>query len=190
MSRIWQRSRSTPLADHRIFRVREDVCRSPRTGRSHTFYLLEARDWVNIIPITEDGQVVCIRQWRPGTNRVELEIPGGVIDEGESPADAASREMQEETGYTSRRLVRLGSMAPNPAILENRCHFFLAPDARPELAQSLDNGEDIEVNLVAVGDIPRLIQEGAISHGITIAAFFFYDMYRNAGNHGTRGQSI
>ena len=100
--KAWQRLRSQIVYSCRIFSLREDHKRSPRTGRGHDFYVLEAGDWVNIIPLTADEQVVLIRQYRHGVEAMTLEIPGGMVDaEDPSPLHAARREMQEETGYDS-----------------------------------------------------------------------------------------
>ena len=89
----WPRLESEELSDYRVFRVRRDRRRSPRTGESHDFYVLEMPEWINILAVTPEGGVVLIHQYRHGTARVSLEIPGGVIDPGDaSPAEAARRE--------------------------------------------------------------------------------------------------
>jgi len=96
---LWRRGRSEQVADCRVFNVRRDFSADPRDGRVHDFYVIEAPDWINVIPLTDDGRVVLIEQYRHGTGEVSLEIPGGMVDEGESPQDAAARELLEETGY-------------------------------------------------------------------------------------------
>src|SRR5271165_7534064 len=100
MIRPWKTVRSTPAGDFRIFKVRSDTCVNPRTGKEHDFYVLDAVNWVNVIAVTPDQQLVMVEQYRPGSNTVELEIPGGMMDVDETdPVKTAVRELREETGY-------------------------------------------------------------------------------------------
>ncbi len=156
----------------RIFGLRVDRAVSPRTGKAHDFYVLESGSWVNVIPITPAQEVVLIRQYRHGTREVTLEIPGGIVEPGDSPQEAARRELQEETGYEADEMVDLGFVHPNPAFLDNRCYTFIAKDARSAGAQTLDEKEDIEVLLKPLAEIPGLIREGAITHSLVVAAFY------------------
>ena len=178
MDRNWKCIESKSHGEYRIFQLREDICVSPRTGQPHSFFVLDSRDWVNVVPVTSDGQLVCIRQWRPGTRKLELEIPGGIVDPNESPEVAAARELREETGYSATTLIPLGSMAPNPAILNNRCYFFAAFDVRPTHTQALDEGEAITVSLVEVEDVPQLIREGMIQNGVIVAALSYFMLHQ------------
>ena len=177
MIRSWDRLGSRNCGDFAIFRVREDRARSPRTGRTHPFYVVESADWVNCLPVTEDGRLVCIRQYRHGSRRVELEMPGGLVDEGEDPRAAAEREMREETGFVAKALVHLGTMRPNPAIQSNTCHFYMARHATRQHGQHLDSAEDIEVVLLKLADVPKLVSAGEIRHGISLVGLFYLDLY-------------
>ncbi len=161
------------VRDQKIFRVLEHTARNPRTGEERDFTVLEASEWINVVALTEDDQVVLVRQFRHGTARVTLEVPGGLVDPGERPAAAAARELREETGYESDRWFELGSVEPNPAFLDNRLYAFLALDARETTAPMLDGGEDIEVLRLPLAAIPERIGSGEIAHSLVICAFFF-----------------
>ena len=103
MSRVWRRlSREEPI-DYKIFGVRRERYESPRTGQALNATIVEAPDWVNVIALTPEKQCVLVRQYRFGTERVALEIPGGMIEPDESPLLAAERELREETGYDAQR---------------------------------------------------------------------------------------
>ena len=177
MIRRWEHLSQEHRGDFAVFAVREDRSRSPRTGLVHPFYVIESANWVNCLPITNDGKLVCIRQYRHGSRTVALEIPGGLIDEGEAPATAALRELREETGYTAQEIVHLGTMRPNPAIMNNMCHFYLGRQASRCHDQQLDVAEDIEVVLIDLDDIPRLIATGDLDHGISLAGLYYLDLH-------------
>ena len=174
----WPRLESEELSDYRVFRVRRDRRRSPRTGESHDFYVLEMPEWINILAVTPEGGVVLIHQYRHGTARVSLEIPGGVIDPGDaSPAEAARRELLEETGYVAQQFIPLGKVSANPAIQTNECHTYLALGARPSGDQRLEAGEDIAVEVIDLDDIPALVDSGRIDHALVVAALYWLDLY-------------
>jgi len=147
--------------------------RSPNGSYEDDFYYLSSRNWVNIIPITEAGEVIMIRQFRHGIQAQTLEVPGGVVDADDEPSlDAARRELEEETGYTSDQIEPLGFVSPNPAILNNRCYAFVALNARLKGEQNLDPAEDIGVELIPLSEIPKMILEEKIIHSLIICAFF------------------
>lgn len=179
----WKRVESEHQGSYKVFQVRQDRSRSPRSGEEHNFYVIEASDWVNIIPVTPEGQLVFIKQYRHGTAEVTLEVPGGMVDDGETAAEAARREMREETGYDTEQIVYLGGIAPNPAIQNNVCHSYLALDARPDGPLRLDGTEDIEVVLIDPADVPRLIVAGQVNHALVVVAFYLYEQY----GKGVRG---
>ncbi|RPI79887.1 MAG: NUDIX hydrolase [Desulfobacteraceae bacterium] len=155
-----------------IFDLRVDRAQSPRTGREHDFFILESADWVNVIPVTPEKEVVLIRQYRHGLREITLEIPGGILEPGDSPAAAARRELSEETGYEGGTWSALDYVSPNPAFLNNRCYTFLAEDVVLKRGQEQDDKEDIEITLEPLQQIPRLIREGRIRHSLIVAAFY------------------
>lgn len=175
-SELWTLRQQDKVLETPVFDVRRDRKERPRSARApKDFFILEAVDWVNVIPLTEEKEVVLIELHRHGTNDVSMEIPGGMVDpEDASPMEAAAREMAEETGYGSEPLELLGAVHPNPAIQENRCHSFLAPGARLVGDQRPDETEDITVVTRAIADVPQLIASGRITHALVIAGFFYY----------------
>ena len=167
----WKKVREGQPRDYRIFRVREDEVEDPRNGSIHQRVLIDSPDWVNIIPVTATGQVVLIRQFRFGTWSSTLEIPGGMVEPGEDPLRAATRELEEETGYRPVEVRALGWVHPNPALQGNRCHSYLALGCERVHGGRPDSGEDIQVELRDRADIPALIRSGEITHSLVVAAF-------------------
>jgi ADP-ribose pyrophosphatase len=178
--RPWEVLRTDRMADFRVFSV--SALHSERLGDAlaHTFVRIDCADWVNVVPLTAANEVVMIRQFRHGAGVETLEIPGGMVDEGEDPMAAAARELLEETGYRSAKLERIGSVNPNPALFGNRLHSFVARDcvAVSELANDLH--EETVVELVPVREIPELLRRGAIDHALVMVAFAWLDLRADA----------
>lgn len=138
--------------------------------RIHRFLRIRTSDWVNCIPITADRNVILVRQHRHGIDEVTLEIPGGAIDAGEEAATAARRELVEETGFEGGQLVDLGWVWSNPAIQNNRTHFFVVDGVKPTGTIQPDPTEDIEVVHVPLAEVPALLATGQIRHSLAVAA--------------------
>jgi len=168
--RPWQKLGDDTLARHLVFHVRRSRQRSPRTGAEIPLFLIDTADWVNILPITVDDELVFVRQWRHGSERVSLELPGGLIDPHETdPMQAAVRELREETGHAAEHIECIGSMNPNPALMSNRCYAFVATGCRPVGELQQDLGEDIEVVTVPLRELDAMLSRGEVDHAIVLA---------------------
>jgi 8-oxo-dGTP pyrophosphatase MutT (NUDIX family) len=173
----WEVLRSEIIYRCRIFSVRHDQSRSLRSGQTSDFYVLECSDWVNVVPLTRDQQVVMVRQFRHGIRDFTLEVPAGLMDAADrSPADAAQRELREETGYAGEDLVPLGVVHPNPAIMNNRCHVFMARDVELVGAPQWDGTEELVVETVRLDRVPELILNGTVGNALTLVAFHLLEL--------------
>lgn len=167
------------LNDYRVFRTRSEIARSPRTGEEHEFFIIEGGDWVNVVPVTPNQEVILIEQYRHGSKQVELEIPGGFVDPRDaSPIAAAERELAEETGYRGTKSTLLATIRPNPAIQENNLHIVLIEGAARAEDVQFDAAEDIHVVPMPLREIDHLIAHGKIAHSLVIAAFHILDLHR------------
>ena len=177
----WVKGKTQEMVRNRMFALCQARCRHPEKGVTHDFFFLETGDWINVVATTTDGQFLLVRQHRLGTDEITLEIPGGMVDDGDTPLAAAARELQEETGYKAEKITLLKSLAANPAILTNRLHVFHAAGCRPNGAQQLDAAEDIEVKLATREAVLEMLENGAIDHSLAVAAlglYFIYEMGR------------
>jgi 8-oxo-dGTP pyrophosphatase MutT (NUDIX family) len=171
--RVWRTRDIATLFSHRIFRLERHALVADLDQREAM--VLRAPDWVNVIALDEADRVLLVRQWRFGIASPTLEIPGGMIDEGESDEQAAVRELYEETGYRAATWRRLGEVHPNPAFLANRCTTWVASDLERVGDPPGDGEEEIVVEHAWLTEIPGLVTSGAITHSLVIAAFYLLD---------------
>lgn len=169
--KAWVHEGRKLVADMKVFRVHQVRAQSPRTGKYCDLSLLEAGHWVNVVALTPAQEVVLVRQYRHGIEAFTLEIPGGMIDAGEEPAQGAIRELREETGYAGDPPILLGSVTPNPALFNNRCYTYLLQNCRRVGEVQLDHGEDLEVSTCPLSEIPGILAAGGIDHALVVSAF-------------------
>ena len=144
--------------------------------KSKKIVTLNSSHWVNIIPLTEADEIVFVKQFRHGINRETLEIPGGMVDNNESPMVAAKRELFEETGYVSGNIKNLGNVSPNPALFSNRVFSFLGLNSELKVPNIDTNGEISESVLIKRDQVSKLIKKGIIDHALVIVAFKLFDL--------------
>jgi 8-oxo-dGTP pyrophosphatase MutT (NUDIX family) len=175
----WKKVSTKPAGDFRIFKIRSDTCVNPRTGQEHDFFVLDSVNWVNVIALTPDQKLVMIEQFRHGSNTVELEIPGGMMDPGETnPVTTAVRELREETGYEGENACLLGRIWSNPAILSNKTYTVLIENCRLKHEVEWDQGEDLATKLVPVAEIPKLVADEKIGHSLVVVALYYFDLWQ------------
>ncbi len=167
----WRVLARTAVHDYRIFRALAVRAAHPRTGAARDFTVLDTPDWVNVVALTPADEVVLIRQYRHGAERVHVEIPGGMVDPGEAHAAAARRELAEETGYTATTWRHVGTVEPNPAIHGNRLYTWLALDAVVTTACAHDPGEVITTFTAPLAEVTAMLRDGRIDHALVVAAF-------------------
>lgn len=167
----WADQGSTTTSHSRLFRQVATTRRSPHTLREAVFTRLMCPDWVNVIAFTESGELLVVEQYRHGIDASTREIIGGVCEPGEEPLRSAQRELLEETGHASEQWIGLGYCEPNPAVQNNRCHFFLALGCREVAPLDLDPSEELRVWAYRWEEWQALMLDGGVTHALVLAAF-------------------
>jgi len=166
----WEIIEDKKVYETPIFSLHQNKVLPDCTNHPAHFYVLNAPEWINVIALTHDNQILLVEQYRHGIHETTLEIPGGMVDSGEIPSDAAKRELLEETGYSSDSWESLGKTSSNPAILSNFTHLYLARNCIESGSQQTDGHEDIEIHKMPLYDFLQLVSDGVVHHSIVLAA--------------------
>jgi 8-oxo-dGTP pyrophosphatase MutT (NUDIX family) len=179
MIKPWEKLSSQPLGNFRIFTLRSDRKISPRTQQEHDFFIIDSVNWVNVIALTSDRNLVMVEQYRHGSETVELEIPGGMMDEADvTPETTAQRELSEETGYAGDNPRMIGRIYPNPAIMSNTCFTVMLDCCRCIHPVTFDHGEDLITRLVPLAEVPNLVASGQIRHSLVVVALYHFELWQ------------
>jgi ADP-ribose pyrophosphatase len=178
----WQKRTDTTLVKTRVFDLHRTRFHHPTRAVERDFVVIHPPDWVNIVALTRNRQLVLVKQYRFGIEGFSLEIPGGMMEAGEKPIATARRELREETGFVGKSARILGRVHPNPAIQSNRCHFVLIQDAVASAAQSWDADEEIKVTTLPVDEVLARARAGGITHGLVLDALFYFEPIWRAMN--------
>jgi 8-oxo-dGTP pyrophosphatase MutT (NUDIX family) len=173
---IWKEQGRKEVFHSRVFSVRDTESISPE-GKKGVFTIIDAPDWVIVVPLIEvEGKphFLMVRQWRHGSQELSLEFPGGVIERGESDRTGAGRELSEETAYRAGKLTKIGDMSPNPAIMSNRVHYYLAEELCALESQNLDEDEFVDAELIPIEEVIQNMGKPPYVHALSAAALALY----------------
>jgi ADP-ribose pyrophosphatase len=170
----WKTLSSEYLFNDRWFKVRKDVCETPGGKIIDPYYVYEFPTWVGAVPVTEDGKIVMVRQYRHALGEICIEIPGGCVDAADKDFEtAAARELLEETGYEFTSYDYLGKTSPNPSTNTNLLHMFLARGGKKVAKQNLDENEEIEVLLLSIDELKQLLNENRIVQSMHVTCISY-----------------
>jgi 8-oxo-dGTP pyrophosphatase MutT (NUDIX family) len=153
--------------------LRRDVCALPDGRVKPEYFVLEYPNWCNAVAFTEEGKVVLVRQYRHAAKIISLELPGGVIEAGEDPAEAIKRELLEETGYQFDEVEQIAVVYANPSTGDNHTYCFIAKNGKKAGRQHLDDYEDIIVEEYTLAEVKQLLAENKIAQALHCTNLFY-----------------
>jgi len=169
----WKILSSDYLCRHPYFTARKDTCETPDGKIIDAYFVVELPTTVCAVPLTAEGKVLMVRQYRHPIRETILEIPGGFIDKDETPEQAVKRELKEETGYEFTSVTRVGKIAANPGVLDNFTYLFLAQGGVKTSVQKLDKNEELEVEEISLEELKTLFLENKIEQSLHNNCIFY-----------------
>lgn len=170
----WKVIASEYLFNDRWFRVRKEVCETPQGKIVDPYYVYDFSTWVGALPVTADGKIIMVKQYRHALGETCIEIPGGCVDDSDKNLeDAIAREVLEETGYSFTSYEYLGRISPNPSTNSNLLHMFLAKGGKKVAKQQLDDNEEIEVMELSTEELKKLIRENKIVQAMHVSCIMY-----------------
>jgi ADP-ribose pyrophosphatase len=172
--REWSHISTKYIHREKWFNLRADKLLKGNGQTMEPYYVFEFTDWATVLPVTTDGKVVLVRQYRYGLGQWSIEVPGGIMDPHETdPLEAAKRELQEETGYTCSHIEQVAVIAPNPATQNNRMYCYLATGCELTHAQHFDENEELEVLLVSMEELKTMLRENKILQSLHVSGILY-----------------
>jgi 8-oxo-dGTP pyrophosphatase MutT (NUDIX family) len=170
----WKHLASKYIHREKWFSLRSDKVLKGNGAEMDPYYVFEFSDWVNVLPVTKDGNVVLVKQYRYALGVWSIELPGGIMDAHETdPLVAAKRELLEETGYSCEKVEEVAVIAANPATQNNRLYCYLATGCELTHLQDFDEDEEIEVLLVSIEELKTLLRENKIVQSLHVCSIFY-----------------
>lgn len=170
----WKTLSSEYLFNDKWFKVRRDKCETPGGKIVDPYYVYEFSTWVGALPVTEEGKIIMVKQYRHALGETCIEIPGGCVDDTDTNVEyAIARELLEETGYTFSSFDYLGEISPNPSTNSNLLHMFLAKGGKKVAEQKLDENEEIEVLEMSIDELKQLLRENKIIQGMHVSCILY-----------------
>jgi 8-oxo-dGTP pyrophosphatase MutT (NUDIX family) len=169
----WKTLSSKYISRHKYFTARVDKCEASDGKIVEEYFVVELPKTACALAITEDGEALMVKQYRHPVEEILLELPGGFIDDNESPEVAMKRELMEETGYEFASVEQVGIIAANPGVLNNYTALFLAKGGKQTGKQNLDHNEDIEIVTIPLNELKTMFLENKIVQSLHANCIFY-----------------